>query len=152
MGLPPKSGTHWRILTWSFAMRIPFLSVLFALSALPAAAQQSCLNAVTNSELIDCASDEYKIEDDSLNDGYQRVLEIMANWDANLPADERGAVKALKEGQRAWIIFRDKTCEAEGYIFKGGSAEALVVIGCKTILTQERNNQIYSLIESVGDY
>lgn len=133
-------------------MRTPILSVLFALSALPAMAQQSCLNAVTNSEMIDCAQDGFDVEDDALNDGYQDVINLMTRWDANLPANERGAVKAMKEGQRAWITFRDKTCEAEGYIFKGGSAEPLAVIGCKTQLTKERANQMFSLLENLGDF
>ena len=133
-------------------MRTPLLSILFAVSALPAVAQQSCLNAVTNSELIECAQDGYDVEDAALNDGYQDVIKLMTRWDANLPANERGAVKALKEGQRAWIIFRDKTCTAEGYIFKGGSAEPLAVIGCMTRLTAERSNHLFSLLEDFDKY
>lgn len=77
-------------------------------------------------------------------------MSLAKSWDADLPEDEQGAALALKEGQRAWITFRDKTCEAEGYAMKGGSAEPLVVYGCLHELTTERTGHLEAMMQDYG--
>ena len=76
---------------------------------------------------------------------------LLQDWDANLPAAEQGGAQALKEAQRAWITFRDKACEAEGYAFKGGSAEPLLVYGCMRVLTEERTAHLTSMVEAYAN-
>ncbi len=123
------------------------LAVLVCLSAAPALAQD-CANAVTQMELNQCAADEWEVADAWLNDAYQEAMALLKEWDARLPANERGGADALREAQRAWITFRDNACAAEGYAMKGGSAEPLVVYGCMRTLTLERTAHLTSMVEA----
>ncbi len=129
---------------------LPPLFILL-LPALQAAAQDvDCANAMAQQELNQCAYQDWQAQDISLNDAYAGAVKMLKDWDSNLPEAERGAVQALKEGQRAWVTFRDKACEAEGYAMHGGTAEPLLVYGCMARLTEERSLQLYQMIESYG--
>lgn len=128
----------------------PFL-VLACLS-LPAAAQEvDCANAVTQMDMNQCAYDDWEAADADLNDAYKEAMNLLQGWDADLPKDEQGGAQALKEAQRAWITFRDKACEAEGYAMKGGSAEPLLVYGCMRQLTEDRTNQLTGMVEAYAN-
>jgi uncharacterized protein YecT (DUF1311 family) len=125
----------------------PFL-VLVALS-LPAAAQEvDCQNAVTQTEMNQCAYEDWEAADADLNEAYQRAMALLEQWDADLPEAEQGGAMALKGAQRAWITFRDKACEAEGYAMKGGSAEPLLVYGCMRQLTEDRTSQLDGMVDA----
>jgi uncharacterized protein YecT (DUF1311 family) len=124
----------------------------FCLFATPAFSQESCRNAVTQSELNQCAYDQWQIEDDALNDGYAEAMKLMKQIDADLPSDERGGAEALREAQRAWIVFRDNACKAAGYPMHGGSAEPLLIYGCMRQLTLERANHLWSMVEDISNY
>ncbi|MFZ1482515.1 MAG: lysozyme inhibitor LprI family protein [Paracoccaceae bacterium] len=129
----------------------PLLALL--LSNLPATAQEvDCANAMSQSDMNLCAHDDWQAQDAALNDAYAKAVLMLEEWDANLPQAERGAVQALKEGQRAWITFRDKACEAEGYAMRGGSAEGLLVYGCMARLTEDRAGQLSWMIEAYGSF
>ena len=117
--------------------------------ALPAAAQDlDCANAVTQMDMNQCAYLDWEKADTRLNDAYGLAMALLKDWDADLPEDDRGAARALKEAQRAWITFRDKACEAEGYAMKGGSAEPLLVYGCMFQLTDDRADQLMALVDA----
>ena len=125
----------------------PFFIV--ACLTLPAAAQEvDCANAMAQADLNQCAYQDWEAADAALNDAYQEAMALLQDWDANLPEEEQGGAEALKEAQRAWITFRDKACEAEGYAMKGGSAEPLLVYGCMRLLTEERTNHLTSMAEA----
>lgn len=123
--------------------------VLLACLAVPVAAQEvDCASAMAQADLNACAYQDWERADADLNAAYKRAMALLEEWDANLPSDERGGAKALKEAQRAWITFRDKACEAEGYAFKGGSAEPLLVYGCMRLVTEERVVHLTSMVEA----
>jgi uncharacterized protein YecT (DUF1311 family) len=92
-----------------------------------------------------CADAEFIVADALLNAAYESAQKMMTSIDAELPAEEQGAVAALRDGQRAWITFRDKACEAEGYMMYGGSAQPMVVLGCMRVLTQQRTAALTEL-------
>lgn len=128
----------------------PFL--VLACLAFPAAAQEvGCENAVTQTEMSQCAYSEWEAADAELNAAYKRAMTLLKGWDADLPDREKGGAEALKEAQRAWIIFRDKACEVEGYAMKGGSGEPLLVYGCMRQLTEDRSAQLNGLVDSYSD-
>ncbi|WP_374398228.1 lysozyme inhibitor LprI family protein [Tabrizicola sp.] len=128
----------------------PFL-VLACLS-LPAAAQEiDCANAVTQQDMNQCAYNDWEAADADLNTAYKRAMTLLKSWDADLPQAEQGGAEALKEAQRAWITFRDRACEAEGYAMKGGSAEPLLVYGCMRQLTEDRTAQLVAFTDSYGN-
>lgn len=70
---------------------------------------------------------------------------MMRAIDADLPAARRGAEVALRDGQRAWITFRDQACLAEAYVFAGGSAQPMVYSGCQARLTEQRAADLWDL-------
>lgn len=129
----------------------PFLA--FACLALPAAAQEAdCANPVTQMAMNQCAYDAWETADADLNTAYQRAMALMTQWDSDLPEAEKGGAAALKDAQRAWITFRDRACEAEGYAMKGGSAEPLLVYGCMRQLTEDRTGQLDGLVDAYGNF
>ena len=128
---------------------------LFVLACLtlPAAAQEvDCANAVTQQDMNQCAYGGWEAADADLNAAYKRAMDLLKGWDADLPEAEQGGAAALKEAQRAWISFRDKACEAEGYAMKGGSAEPLLVYGCMRQLTEDRTGQLTRFVDSYGNF
>ena len=123
--------------------------LVFTCLTLPAAAQDiDCANAVTQQDMNQCAYADWESADAKLNAAYKRAMAVMTQWDADLPEAEQGGAAALKEAQRAWITFRDKACEAEGYAMKGGSAEPLLVYGCMRLLTEERTAHLTGMVEA----
>jgi uncharacterized protein YecT (DUF1311 family) len=115
----------------------------------PLAAQEvDCANAVAQQDLNQCAYEDWEVVDAELNDIYAEAMALLEGWDADLPKDEQGGARALRDAQRAWITFRDKACEAEGYAIKGGSAEPLLVYGCMRQLTQDRSAQLVAMLDA----
>lgn len=125
------------------------LPIVLAALTLPAAAQDvDCAEAVAQVDLNACAYQEWEAADTQLNRTYAAAMDLLEAWDADLPDDEKGGPAALKAAQRAWITFRDKACEAEGYAMKGGSAEPLLVYGCMRQLTEERTAHLTGMVEA----
>ncbi len=120
--------------------------IILATFAGPAAAQQvDCANAVAQVELNFCAERNFQAADDDLNLAYKMAREMMRRIDADLPATQRGAEVALRDGQRAWITFRDQACLAEAYIWAGGSGQPLAYSGCKARLTRQRAVDLWEI-------
>lgn len=118
------------------------------LSAAPVAAQDlDCSDAMTQTEMTFCAEQDWMEADADLNDAYASAQDVMWQIDSELPQSERGAEINLKEGQRAWVVFRDKVCAAEGYIMHGGSAEPMLVYGCRARLTRVRAEDLWQMAQ-----
>lgn len=123
--------------------------LVLACLSLPAAAQEiDCANTMVQSELNQCAYQDWEAADAQLNTVYKQAMALLKDWDANLPKDEQGGAEALKEAQRAWITFRDMACAAEGYAMKGGSAEPLLIYGCMRQLTEERVSHLQAMLDA----
>ncbi len=119
--------------------------------AMPVDAQEvDCGNAMTQAELTYCAEQDWNGTDDDLNDAYKAAMATMKAVDADLPADQRGAAAQLKAAQRAWVTFRDAACAAEGYMMHGGSAEPMVIYGCRAGLTRQRADGLWQLAGQGG--
>jgi uncharacterized protein YecT (DUF1311 family) len=129
---------------------MPKLALALVIAAMPlAATAQDCDNAVDQQTMNLCAHATWEAADAELNRAYQQAMDFMESIDADLPMDEQGAAKALRDAQRAWINFRDLACQAEGYLMQGGSAQPMIISGCMTTLTQQRTT---SLAELAGQY
>ena len=122
-----------------------FALTLFAMPYAVAAQQVDCANPQTQIDMTQCASNDYQAADDRLNAAYGVAIDYMASIDADLPAAEQGAKAALRDGQRAWITFRDATCTAEGYAVHGGTMEGMVILMCNTRLTLSRAEDLEAL-------
>lgn len=123
----------------------------FICLSLPAAAQTlDCANAQTQIDMNQCAVRDWQIADAELNAAYKRVMAVLKANDARLDPIYQGGPVALRDAQRAWITFRDKTCEAEGFAMRGGSAESLLVANCLRHLTEERIGHLHGMLNAYG--
>ena len=69
----------------------------------------------------------------------------MKQVDAGQTGEFFGAEDALRQAQRDWIKFRDGACKAEGFLFRGGTMEPLIIATCLTRLTQRRTSDLQIL-------
>lgn len=124
------------------------LSIIWAsMASFATAAELNCSNPVTQREMNQCAEVYFQAADGDLNEDYKMARSAMIDVDAQLPENLAGAEKALLNAQRAWIKFRDFSCAAEGYLFRGGSMEPLMVTTCKERLTRQRSEELRTLFE-----
>lgn len=129
-------------------MRLNWLGCVAALAAAPALAQDAdCANAEVQVEMTYCAEQHWLAADADLNVAYGAARKLLQGIDADLEASQRGAADYLRDGQRAWVTFRDATCAAEGYSMHGGSAEPMVIYGCRARLTEQRTADLEAMAE-----
>lgn len=110
------------------------------------AQQVDCSQAGSQNELTYCAEQDWIAADSDLNRVYRRVRALMQQIDADLPVNERGAEVRLRDAQRGWITYRDAACAVEGYMFHGGTAEPMIVYGCRASLTRTRTEDLRALL------
>jgi uncharacterized protein YecT (DUF1311 family) len=110
-----------------------------------------CSNPQVQIEMNYCAEQAYKAADARLNVVYKKAMAAMKQIDSYLDADQRGAADSLRAAQRDWIPFRDKACEAEGYLVSGGSMQPLIIYECLTKLTGQRIGQLDFLVKGMGN-
>ena len=125
------------------------LAVVLCLAACPVAAQEvDCATAGAQVELTFCAEQDWIAADGELNAAYKAAMAVMKRLDADLAAGDRAAEKFLRQAQRDWVSYRDNACAAEAYWVYGGSAEPMVIYGCRARLTEERTMGLYYLTEN----
>ena len=112
-----------------------------------AAQTDACNTAQTQAEFNICAAQDWEDADAALNIAYRFAVDEMKRIDADLPASQRGAEAALRRSQRAWITVRDDTCAARGYLMHGGSAEPMLVFGCRAEMSRARTAELATLAQ-----
>ncbi len=121
--------------------------------AVPAAAEDEpevdCQNAMTQFDMNVCSQRDYEKADKALNAQWSKTKKVMADWDAELDAENKGAVEALLAAQRAWIQYRDNQCNAVGYSVWGGSMYPTIVASCLEDLTRKRTKELEELANGV---
>ena len=128
-------------------MRALGLILAVGLAGSAGAQEVDCANATAQMELTYCAEQDWLAADEALNAAYGEAKALMQQIDADLPKAERGAEVYLRDAQRAWISFRDAACAAEGYAMHGGSAEPMLIYGCRARLTEQRTEDLQLLTE-----
>ncbi|RCW28046.1 uncharacterized protein YecT (DUF1311 family) [Ciceribacter lividus] len=120
--------------------------------AAPAAAEDEpevdCENAMTQFDMNVCSQQDYEKADKELNAQWAKTKKVMADWDAELDAENKGAVESLVGAQRAWIQYRDNQCDAVGYSVWGGSMYPMIVSSCLADLTRKRTEELKSMVEN----
>lgn len=105
-----------------------------------------CSNAQTQADMNQCAADDYRKADAAMNAQWAETRAAMLAWDKVSPAsDDNGAAKRLLTSQRAWLAYRDATCDVEGYTVEGGSMQPLIISSCLAELTRSRTEELKSL-------
>jgi uncharacterized protein YecT (DUF1311 family) len=101
-------------------------------------------------ELNYCAEKDFDAADAALNTQWKQTRKVVADYDKQLEANQRGAEKALLKAQRAWIDYRDGQCEAEGFAARGGTMEPMLVMSCKAEVSKVRADELKQLAETIG--
>jgi len=110
----------------------------------------NCVDPQAQQEMNWCAAQDFHKADAALNAQWKLTANEMKGRDTRdgKPSDGRpGHMATLLAGQRAWLKFRDAQCDLEGFLFRGGSMEPLLVATCRTELTEARTKQLKDLIE-----
>ena len=129
----------WRLAVCRLAVCRLAVCGLVLLAAGPVQAQEvDCALAETQQDMNLCAQQDWQAADAGLNAAYAQAMILMTDIDADLPEDEQGAARNLRNAQRSWIAFRDAACAAEAYMMHGGSAQPLLLYGCMARLTTAR--------------
>ncbi|MET0940383.1 MAG: lysozyme inhibitor LprI family protein [Mesorhizobium sp.] len=125
------------------------LALLLTATSLARAEEKlDCANAITQSDMNQCASMDFDEADKELNAIWKTAREAARKLDEQQhEGDMKGAEQALLAGQRGWIAYRDGHCELAGWEAHGGSMEPMLVSSCKAELTRERTRQLKEFIE-----
>lgn len=116
--------------------------LLLALSGAAMAAEPDCTAPQTQADMTQCAGIAFKMADEDLNLAYRLALKTYGDFDQDDPQAGGGGVEALKQAQRDWIAFRDSACAVEGWPYRGGSMEPMVVANCMERLTRARTEDL----------
>jgi len=128
-------------------MIVPTLLILAATTDAPVA---DCTDPKYQVEMNLCEFQRYERSDTALNAQWAVTSAAMKHRDAESHRghDTRpGDHETLLEAQRAWLTYRDRHCANEGYLMRGGSAEPMLISGCRANLTDARTAQLKELIE-----
>lgn len=126
----------------------------YALLLVAASAQTQiveCGDDMSQVEMNQCSLQAYRSTDAQLNTIWKRVADALKARDRR--PQQKGFDKppayfnTLLEGQRGWLIYRDKQCASEGNQVHGGSVEPFIINSCKTKLTEARITQLNNLLE-----
>jgi len=122
---------------------------LLLLSAIAADPEVDCDNAMAQPDLNACAYQEYERADAALNAQWKITAAKLKEQDKGFDRtyDKRpGFFDTELAAQRAWLTYRDQHCASEGYSMRGGSAESMVISGCRMQLTEARTKELKGLI------
>ena len=101
------------------------------------AARELCAEATTTAEMRLCLNEQYKSADEQLNRAYRQAMGQLS--------EARQA--KLKEAQRAWIPFRDKTAEFEASEVEGGTMYPLVYLSALISMTEKRTSELEAILQ-----
>ncbi len=127
------------------------LTMALLLSA-SAQAQETpdCKDPQMQTDMTICAGLAFDEADKTLNEAYRKAIASAKEMDGYLEGDLKGAEKALRDAQRAWVPFRDKACESYGFLARGGSMEPMLVANCMTKLTRNRIEELEEFAKGLG--
>ena len=109
-----------------------------------------CSDPQTQAEVTMCAAQDYRAADKELNQQWPKTVAVMKEKDTYpQPAYDKGPSynAALLASQRAWLVYRDAQCLADGYSARGGTMQPMLVYGCKARLTEERVKQLKTMAD-----
>ncbi len=98
-----------------------------------------CDNAMSQNDMNTCAEDNYGASDARLNKLYRNLIGKLEAADA----------KQLREGERAWITYRDAECRYAIRENEGGSIYPMMWFGCLTEKTEKRSKELQAHLDCV---
>lgn len=116
----------------SLKFLVSFLALAFTANT---AWALDCRNPQTQTDMNQCSGSDLERETKKINKTYN-------DYRAKLTPEQK---LEFKEVQLAWIKFKDLSCKFEASGMDGGSAYAMVLSGCLTAKTIQRNKEIEAL-------
>ncbi len=92
------------------------------------AQERDCSRFSTQTDLSQCAYWNHQKIEAELTVVYRQVMSALSEEEKVL----------LRASQRAWITYKDKTCEFDGAGRRGGSMQGMVISMCLTAIIRER--------------
>ncbi|MBD9634472.1 lysozyme inhibitor LprI family protein [Pseudomonas sp. PDM19] len=124
----------------SFLLLLPASQLVFSAAAQAAA---DCADAQTQAEINACTGAAYKASDKRLNDLYGQYRQRL----------DAGQKKALTAAQKAWLNYRDLSCQFETAGAKGGSGYPMAYNNCLKVMTDNRIKELQVLSDcQEGDF
>lgn len=111
------------------------LAVLMSFSSFAHADIKECDGSTYDMRL--CIDAQIQKADIELNAAYKKAQLAVKQYD-----DTGEISKRLVTAERAWIAFRDASCDLEGAQMLGGSGETVVLLGCTLDKTQARTKEL----------
>jgi uncharacterized protein YecT (DUF1311 family) len=130
---------------------MPFVSLILLVAFLLGAGRESlkapgavvCPNAETTVEMVACLDERLKAT--------EKVLETHLTEARRIWGDVPEVLQAVNHAQEAWTKFRESQCDAETEVYKGGSIQPVVLLGCWQRLSGQRICEIWSaFIDDMG--
>jgi uncharacterized protein YecT (DUF1311 family) len=120
--------------------------------------QRACDAAKSQTELKQCAGEQYHKADARLNAVYHKALEILQkdladaqqHPDPNQVEYSQQAIEKLRAAERAWLQYRNLHCEAARHQYEGGSMSPMIWGDCMAETTLDRVKELKSAYEN-GD-
>lgn len=116
------------------------LAVLMSFSSFAHAATQECDGSTYDMRL--CIDAQLQKADKELNETYKRAQAAVKQYD-----DSGEISKRLVTAEKAWMTFRDASCDLEGAQMLGGSGETVILLGCHLDKTQQRTKELNKIIK-----
>ncbi|KQO70350.1 lysozyme inhibitor LprI family protein [Methylobacterium sp. Leaf88] len=120
---------------------LALIALVRVLGPAHAAPPSKCAGS-TQMDINQCAGADLKRADTAMNAAYSKLMGQIGSK----------AQAGLREAQKAWLPFRDKTCALEAQGTEGGSMQPMVIASCLTVLTTERTKALRGYLTcSEGD-
>ena len=116
--------------------------MIFLAIALAAAGPETCDGS--QQQLNECAAQFFREADAQLNLQWRKTLAILRKSDkemAGFPGVAGPSVNTLIKAQRAWLIYREQSCETISRI-SGGTIGTLNYFVCMDSLTRDRTKEL----------
>jgi uncharacterized protein YecT (DUF1311 family) len=101
----------------------------------------------SQSELNVCAADFYKRADQELNVQWQKTVAVLRHNDKELskwPSYGGASVDTLLKAQRAWLVYREQSCQTISRI-SGGTIAPMNYFVCMFDMTRTRTAELKAL-------
>ncbi len=102
-------------------------------------ANDPCAEAMTTVEMRECLNKRYNKVDGELNHVYQQVMSQLS----------KTRQTKLRETQRLWILFRDKSAEFEASEVEGGTIYPLVYLLSLASMTEKRVDELKAILQDM---
>lgn len=115
------------------------LAVLMSMASFAHASAQECNGSTYDMRI--CLDTQLQKADKELNAVYKQALNVTKQFDVEV--QER-----LVKAEKAWIPFRDASCELEAAQMLGGTGETVIQLGCLVDKTQKRTKELNDIIKN----